>query len=194
MNSTSAVIDARPPLPLAPLRAGDVVAEPRIAPKRERIRAEQLGRRSRPRRTRHSLHDRHDGDEEHHADGDAEQREEALRSFCTRICRARDGLLRGMHGIRRSCSTGSAPGIARRDYMSSLGLARTASRARSARRVAALLVPQRLHRIQPRALNAGAAEHHARHRARAQRGHDRERRDRRVDRRVREGWPTRGRR
>ena len=70
--------DARAPLPLEPLRARDVVAEPRIAPEREGVGAEETAGEVVLHVSAHPLDDRDDGDQEHHADHDAEQREEAL--------------------------------------------------------------------------------------------------------------------
>ena len=70
--------DPRAALPLHPFFARRVVAEPGIAAKRERVRAEQPAGEIVLHVLAHPLDDRHDGDEEHHADHDAEEREEAL--------------------------------------------------------------------------------------------------------------------
>ena len=70
-RSDVGVIEARPTLPLEPLRARRVVAEPRISSKRERVGAEQAAGEIVLHVSAHALDDRHDGDEEHHADHDA---------------------------------------------------------------------------------------------------------------------------
>ena len=69
---------ARPALPLEPLLARGVVAEPRIPAQRERVRAEQAAREVVLHVLRHAFDDRDDRDQEHDADHDAEQGEEAL--------------------------------------------------------------------------------------------------------------------
>src|SRR5262249_48018630 len=71
-------VDARPALPLEPLFARRVVAEPRESSQRERVRAEDPPREVVLHVPAHALDDGHDRDEEHHADHHAEQREEAL--------------------------------------------------------------------------------------------------------------------
>src|SRR5207302_1198643 len=72
------VIDTGAPLPLSPLRHRRVVPEPRKATKGESVGAEDASGKILLDVFRHSLDDRHDGDEEHHADGHAKESEEAL--------------------------------------------------------------------------------------------------------------------
>ena len=72
------LIEAGPPNPFAPFRLSGVVAEPRKATQRERVRPEHASDEVVLDVVAHPLNDRDDRDEEHDADRHAEQREEAL--------------------------------------------------------------------------------------------------------------------
>src|SRR5205823_2327777 len=72
------VVHPRPPLPLEPLRACGVVAEPRVAPQREGIGTEQPPGEIILHVSAHALDDGHHGDQKHHPNHDADEREEAL--------------------------------------------------------------------------------------------------------------------
>src|SRR6186997_1323912 len=73
------MVDARAAQPAAPflLRSG-AISKPGKPAQREGVDAEQLGSELVLHVAAHALNDGDDGDQEHHADADAEQREEAF--------------------------------------------------------------------------------------------------------------------
>src|SRR6185369_4229345 len=107
--------DQGPPLPFAPLGLRYVVAEPREATERERVRAEDSAGEIVLHVSRHAGDDRDDGDEEHDADRHAEQREEALELlYANRLERESDRFVEEFHLFVTKCRDGIEAGRANR--------------------------------------------------------------------------------
>src|SRR5262249_31833534 len=102
------LIEAGTPLPLEPFRARHVVAEPRIPAEREGVGAEETTGEVVLHVAAHPFPDRHDGDQEHHADHHAQQREKALELLDADLGEREAHCLEDGHYSYRNASTGSS--------------------------------------------------------------------------------------
>src|SRR5262249_55442145 len=92
-------LDARPALPRTPLVVGDVAdVDVRETSQLERVDSHQPSDEIVLHVAAHALDDGDDGDEEHHADRDAEEREEALELLRTDLCEGEANGLEERHG------------------------------------------------------------------------------------------------
>src|SRR5450759_910854 len=103
------VIDARTSEPGAPLFFGaGAVAEPGEAAQRERVDAQQLRREVVLHVAAHALHDRNHCDQEHDADANAEEREEAFQLLHADLRQSQPDCLDERHGQSFLLSSGGA--------------------------------------------------------------------------------------
>ena len=115
-TATSALVDARTPRVLAP-RLLAHVADVHVGttPKRERVLADDLGREVFLDVAAHALDDRHDGDQEHHADHDTKQGEEALQLLHPDLRQREPNGLEELHSESHARRERGTPVVARDD-------------------------------------------------------------------------------